>query len=90
MSACRDKSGLLAWERTRSDGAAAVDELASVSVELAELVHRLFECAPGLAELDETRLQVAERALDEARALLVVREEEVPERMLRGGWANDR
>jgi hypothetical protein len=49
-----------------------------VSVELAELLHRLVERSTRLAELDHARLKVAERSLDEAVAFLEVREEEVP------------
>lgn len=48
----------------------------------AELVHCLGERAAWLAELDHTRLQVAQRAFDEAVLLLVMRQQVMPKRML--------
>lgn len=67
---------------TRSRGVASVDKFTRVGVKLAELVHGLLERPSGLTELDETWLEVAERTLDQARPLLEVREQVVPQRVL--------
>lgn len=67
---------------TRSRGVASVDKFTRVGVKLAELVHGLLERPSGLTELDETGLEVAEWTLDQARPLLEVREQVVPQRVL--------
>lgn len=56
--------------------------VARVGLMPAELLHRFAKRTAGFAELDHARLQVAQRALNEAVLLLVVRQEVMPERVL--------
>jgi hypothetical protein len=54
----------------------------SVGLMTAELIHRLVQSAPRLAELYHAGLQVIKRPFYKATLLLVMGQEVVPERML--------
>ena len=60
----------------------AIEHVASAVLEAVRALVAV-ERAARLAELDHARLEVVERALDEALLLLVVRKEVVPQGVLR-------
>jgi hypothetical protein len=60
----------------------AIHKLHSRSLESPELLHRLRQSLLGSAELNHARLQVVQCTLNQTVLLLVMRQEEMPQRML--------